>query len=58
MIYADDTLLVSVKPENAESSMHDAVAAGKVHGLSLNWDKTEAVPAGCEAQGRGPDLDA
>ena len=33
VIYADDTLLVAVKPEDAESFMHDVVVAGKVYGL-------------------------
>ena len=55
VIYADDTLLVAVKPEDAESFMHDVVVAGKVYGLSLNWDKTEVMPVGCEAQIKGPD---
>ena len=36
VIYADDTLLVAVKPEDAESFTHDVVVAGKVYGLSLN----------------------
>ena len=54
VIYADDTLLVAVKLEDAESFMHDVVVAGKVYGLSLNWDKTEVMPVGGEAI-KGPD---
>ena len=55
IIYADDTLLVAVKPEDAESFMHDVVVAGKGHGHALNWDKTEVMPVGCDAQIIGPD---
>ena len=54
LIYADDTLFLSLKPRHAESFMYRVLDAGRVYGLSLNWQKTEVLPIGCTVDIQGP----
>ena len=54
LIYADDTLILSLQPRQAESFMYRVLDAGRVYGLSLNWEKTEVLPIGCDAAIQGP----
>ena len=52
--YADDTLILSLKPRQAESFMYRVLDAGRLNGLSLNWQNTEVLPIGCAADIQGP----
>eukprot|EP00439_Symbiodinium_sp_Y106_P081197 s1032_g20.t1 len=54
LIYADDTLILSLQPRQAESFMYRVLDAWRVYGLSLNWDKNEVLPIGYDADIQGP----
>jgi hypothetical protein len=55
LVYADDTLIVAARAEDAQEYMQAIAAAGANYGLKYNWKKLEALPIRCQACIAKPD---
>ena len=53
-MYADDTLILAVKNEDAEIYMECIGRAGRMYWLQLNWNKLEVLPVRCEHASKNP----
>ena len=49
LVYADDTLLIGVNPDQLQAFMTNIGEAGLEYGLSFNWSKLEMLPIRTEA---------
>ena len=47
VLYADDTLLIHSAPQLLQAYMRSIEVCGRTYGLSLNFDKVEALPVKC-----------
>ena len=57
LMYADDTLILAVNNEDAETYMQCIEQGGRMYGFQLNWNKLEVLPVRCEARIKKPNED-
>ena len=57
LVYADDTLGLTMSTASAQCYMNKIVEQGRHYGMSFNWSKLEAMNVRCEGAVRTPDGD-
>jgi hypothetical protein len=55
MVYADDTLLLSVSDAHLNEYLHAVAAAGARYGMELHWGKFQLLPVQCTPKVHTPD---
>ena len=56
LLYADDTLLLSVSAKSLERFLAAVSSAGATYGLELHWGKLQLIKVRCSTAVRRPDL--